>query len=75
LIEQGAIVECEHPAIAAIADPDAWNGRAKKPVVNPFPGATPEACVSAIEDVMRGTAIPARTATRPDSISARLPLY
>jgi hypothetical protein len=55
LIEQGAIVECEHHGHRRDrADPDAWNRAREEAWRNPFPGATPEACLAAIDEVMRG---------------------
>jgi hypothetical protein len=55
LIEQGAIVECEHHGHRLDrGDPDAWNRAREEAWRNPFHGATPETCLVAIEDVMGG---------------------
>ena len=55
LIEQGAVVECEHHGHRCDrADPDAWNRASEEAWRNPFPGVTPEACLAALDEVMRG---------------------
>jgi hypothetical protein len=55
LIEQGAVVECEHHGHRRDrGDPDALNRAREEAWRNPFPGVTVEACLAAIEDVMRG---------------------
>jgi hypothetical protein len=55
LIEQGAVKECGyHGHRVDRADPDAWNRAREEAWRNPFFGATPEACIAAIEDVTRG---------------------
>ncbi len=55
LIDQGAVRECEqHGHRIDRADPDAWNRAREEAWRNPYPGATPEACVVAIEEVSRG---------------------
>jgi hypothetical protein len=55
LIEHGAVVECEHHGHRRDrGDPDAWNRAREEAWRNPFRGATAEACLAAIEDVMRG---------------------
>jgi hypothetical protein len=55
LIEQGVVTECEHHSHRVDrADPDAWNQAREEAWRNPFPGATPEACIGALEEVMRG---------------------
>jgi hypothetical protein len=55
LIENGAIAECEHHGHRRDrGDPDAWN-RARAAAWNsPFTGATPEACIRALEETMHG---------------------
>ena len=35
------------------ADPDAWNRAREEAWRNPFPGVTPEACIAAMDEVMR----------------------
>lgn len=55
LIEQGVVVECPHHGHRIDrADPDAWNRSREEAWRNPFADATPEACIAAIEEVMRG---------------------
>jgi hypothetical protein len=55
LIEQGAVTECEHHGHRRDrADPDAWNWAREEAWRNPFSGATPEECLAALEEVMRG---------------------
>ena len=47
LIEQGAVVECNHHGYCSDrADPDAWNRAKEEAWRNPFRGATPEACIA-----------------------------
>jgi len=55
LIEHGAVRECEHHGHALDrGDPDARN-RAREAAWNhPFQGASPEECLAAIDDVLRG---------------------
>jgi len=54
LIEQGVVVECPHHGHRIDrADPDTWNRAREEAWRNPFPGATPEACIAAMEDIMR----------------------
>ena len=54
LIEQGAVAECErHGHRCDRADPDAWNGAREEAWRNPFWGVTLEACIAAMEGVMR----------------------
>src|SRR4051812_28690957 len=54
LIEHGAVEECEHHGHCRdSADPDAWNRAREEAWRNPFPGATAEACIAAIDEVMR----------------------
>jgi hypothetical protein len=55
LIEHGAVMECpEHGHLFDRADPDAWNRAREEAWRNPFPGATPEACIVEMEDIRRG---------------------
>jgi hypothetical protein len=54
LIEQHAVTECEHHGHRRDrSDPDAWNRAREEAWRNPFPGATPEACITALEEIMR----------------------
>ena len=54
LIEQHAVTECEHHGHRRDrSDPDAWNQAREEAWRNPFPGATPEACIIALEEIMR----------------------
>jgi hypothetical protein len=54
LIEQQAVTECEHHGHRRDrSDPDAWNRAREEAWRNPFPGATPEACIAALDEVMR----------------------
>ena len=54
LIEQQAVTECDHHGHRRDrSDPDAWNRAREEAWRNPFPGATPEACIAALEEVMR----------------------
>jgi hypothetical protein len=53
-IEQHAVTECEHHGHRRDrSDPEAWNRAREEAGRNPFPGATPEACIAALEDVTR----------------------
>ena len=55
LIDHGMVTECEHHGHRRDrADPHAWNRAREAAWNNPFPGATPEACIRAMEEVMRG---------------------
>ena len=55
LIDVGAVTECEHHGHRRDrADPHAWNRARETAWNNPFPGTTPEACIRAMEEVMRG---------------------
>ena len=50
LIEQGAVVECEHHGHRCDrADPDAWNRAREEAWRNPFAGVTPETCIAAMD--------------------------
>jgi hypothetical protein len=54
LMEQHAIAECSHHGHRKDrSDPEAWNNAREEAWRNPFSGATPEACIEAMEDVMR----------------------
>jgi hypothetical protein len=54
LIEQGAVKECEHHGHRIDrADPEAWNRAREEAWGNPYPGATPEACIAAMDEIMR----------------------
>jgi hypothetical protein len=54
LIEQHAVTECEHHGHRRDrSDPDAWNRAREEAWRNPFTGATPEACIAALEDIRR----------------------
>jgi hypothetical protein len=54
LIEQHAVDECEfHGHRRNRSDPEAWNRAREEAWRNPFPGATPEACMAAMDEVMR----------------------
>jgi hypothetical protein len=54
LIEQQSVTECEHHGHRRDrSDPDAWNRAREEAWRNPFPGTTPEACLSALEEVVR----------------------
>jgi hypothetical protein len=54
LMEQQAVTECEqHGHRRDRSDPDAWNRAREEAWRNPFPGATPEACIAALEEVIR----------------------
>jgi hypothetical protein len=55
LIEQGVVVECAHHGhLVDRADPDAWNRAREEAWRTPFLGFTPEACIQALEETMRG---------------------
>ncbi|SDF02357.1 hypothetical protein SAMN05216337_104286 [Bradyrhizobium brasilense] len=55
LIEQAAVKECDHHGHRIDrADPAAWNRAREEAWRNPFPGATPEACIAAMDEIMRG---------------------
>jgi hypothetical protein len=54
LIEQQAVTECEHHGHRRDrADPEAGNRAREEAWRNPFPGANPETCIAALEEVMR----------------------
>ena len=53
LVEQHAITECDHHGHRrSRSDPDAWNRAREEAWRNPFPGANPEACIAAMEDIL-----------------------
>ena len=55
LIEHGVVTECEHHGHRRDrADPEAWNRAREVAWHDPFPDATPEACVKAMQEVLRG---------------------
>ena len=55
LVEHGAVTECDHHGHRRDrADQDAWNRAREAAWNNPFPGATPEACLKELEEVMSG---------------------
>ena len=54
LLEQQAVTVCDHHGHRRDrSDSEAWNRAREEAWRNPFPGATPEACIAALEDVMR----------------------
>lgn len=54
LIENHAITECsDHGHRRDKADPEAWNHAREEAWRNPFPGHSPEACLAALEEVMK----------------------
>jgi hypothetical protein len=54
LIDHGAVLECEHHGHRKDrADPDAWTRAREEAWRHPFPGATPEACLKAMDEVMQ----------------------
>jgi hypothetical protein len=54
LIEQHAISECaDHGHRRDKADPEAWNHAREEAWANPFPGASPEECITAMDEIMR----------------------
>ena len=54
LIEHGAVKECEHHGHRVDgADPEAWNRAREEAWRNPYAGATPEACIAAMDEIMR----------------------
>ena len=54
LIEQHAVTECEHHGHRRdCADPEAWNRAREEAWRNPFPGATRQACIAALEEVLQ----------------------
>jgi hypothetical protein len=55
LIDHGAVVEChDHGHRLDRTDPDAWNRAQEEAWRNPFPGATPEACIAAMDEIRHG---------------------
>jgi hypothetical protein len=54
LMENHAVTECyEHGHRRDRADPEAWNHAREEAWRNPFPGQSPEACLAALDEVMR----------------------
>ena len=54
LIDHEVIAECDqHGHRRDTADPDAWTRAREEAWRNPYPGATPQACIAELEDVMR----------------------
>ena len=54
LIENHAVTECgDHGHRRDKADPETWNHAREEAWRNPFPGKSPEACLAAIDEVMR----------------------
>ena len=54
LIDVGAVTECEdHGHRKDRSDPHAWERAREEAWRHPFPGATPEACIAALDEVMR----------------------
>ena len=53
-IDVGAVSECEHHGHRKDrSDPDAWTRAREEAWRHPFPGATPEACLEAMDEVMQ----------------------
>ena len=53
LIDHGAVTECEHHGHRKdLLDPDAWARAREEAWRHPFPGATPESCLKALDEVM-----------------------
>jgi hypothetical protein len=54
LVDQGAVTECDdHGHRKDQSDPDAWTRARAEAWAFPFPGATPEACLKALDEVMQ----------------------
>jgi hypothetical protein len=54
LIENGAVSECaDHGHRRDNTDPDTWNHAREEAWCNPFPGASPEECLAAMDEIMR----------------------
>ena len=52
LIDQGAVTECDHHGHRKDrSDPDAWERAREEAWRHPFPGATPETCLKALDEV------------------------
>ena len=55
LIENHAVAECsDHGHRRDKADPEAWNHAREEAWRNPFPGSSPEECIAAMDEIMRG---------------------
>jgi len=55
LMDEGAVVECPHHGHRIDrADPDAWNRARADAWRNRYPGASLEACITALDEVARG---------------------
>jgi hypothetical protein len=53
LIDVGAVTECEHHGHRKDrSDPHAWERAREEAWRHPFPGATPEACIAVLGEVM-----------------------
>ena len=53
LIDQGAVTECDHHGHRKDrSDPDAWERAREEAWRHTFPGATPETCLKALDEVM-----------------------
>jgi hypothetical protein len=54
LIENHAVAECsDHGHRRDKADPEAWHHAREEAWRNPFPGQSPEACLAALDEVIR----------------------
>ncbi len=54
LIEQHAVSECaDHGHRRDKADPEAWNHAREEAWRNPFPGASPEECLAALDEIVQ----------------------
>lgn len=55
LVAYGAVTECDHHGHRRdAADPDSWNQALEVARHSPFPGATSEASIRALEEVIAG---------------------
>lgn len=55
LIEEGAVIECpDHGHRIDRADPEAWNRARAEAWRNPYPGASPEDCIAALDEFAHG---------------------
>ena len=55
LIDCGVVTECEHHGHRRDrADPEAWNRACETAQTEPFAGSEPEACIMAMQEVLRG---------------------
>jgi hypothetical protein len=54
LIDHGVVSECDHHGHRKDrSDPNAWTRAREEAWRDPFPGATPEACLKAMEEIMQ----------------------